>query len=144
MAENRYIEMLRNVSSVSSSSLENVVPKALLIPIVVFFTKLGETIAAFLGVPISITSALGEQGGNLVASLIGGPARILDAGAAESAESLTGGVWAQFGPFAFVVAVAVLVGAAFLVSYWTNDEDTGNVIPLIPFDLPLIGNDEEE
>lgn len=144
MAENRYIEMLRNVSSVSSTRLEDVVPKALLIPVVVFFTKLGEAIAAFLGVPISITSALAEQGGNLVDSLLGGPARILDAGAMESARSLTSGVWAQFGPFTFIIAVIVLVGAAFVVSRWTNDRDTGNVVPLIPFDLPVIGNDEEE
>jgi len=143
-SENRYIEMLRNVSSVPSTSLEDVVPKALLIPVVVFFTKLGEAIAAFLGVPISITSSLAEQGGNLVDALIGGPSRILDSGAAESARSLTTGVWAQFGPFTFVVAVLVLVGAAFVVSAWTSDESTGNLIPLIPFDIPVIGNDEED
>lgn len=144
MATTDWIAKLRSIASVESNSLEDVVPKAFLLPVIALFASLAEAIGAFFGVPIAVFDAISQSVDALISGFFGGPARILDAGALESARSLTSGVWAQFGPFTFVIAVAVVLAAAFMIARFTAEEETGNLIPGIPADFPLIGNNEDD
>jgi hypothetical protein len=81
----------------------------------------------------------------LIEGFVESPGDILIAGAEESSRSLAEGVWAQFGPFTFLIAVGVVIGAAMLVARSREEEETSNFIPGLPggLDVPIIGTDEE-
>jgi hypothetical protein len=140
----RWIDKLQNIASVDSGSLEDVVPKALLLPVIAAFTSMADAIGAFFGVPISIFESIGESLDILIDGLFSQPGRILAAGGAETASSLQQGVWAQFGPLTYPIAVGVIVLSAYIVASYTAEEETGNLIPGLPMDVPLIGNNEDD
>lgn len=141
--QDSYIERLRSVSSINDGSVANVVPKAMLIPVVAFFTSLANAIGAAFGVPIATFDGLAKGAQELIRGLFG-VGSILDAGATASAQSFTSGPWAQFGPFSFVIAVGVVGLAALVLARARENPSTGNVVAYLPFDVPFIGTDEEE
>jgi len=143
MADNKWLNKLNEIASTDSNSLEDVVPKALLLPVIAFATSLADTIGAAFGIPIATFDGISESLKTLIDGIFAGPGRILDSGAEESAQALSEGVWAQFGPFTFIIAVAVVVGAALLLARAREQPATGNVIALLPFDVPFLGADEE-
>ncbi|MCO8254543.1 hypothetical protein NKF26_12090 [Haladaptatus sp. AB618] len=140
----RWIKKLNNIAAVDGGTLENVVPKALLLPVIALFYSIADVIGAFADVPIAIFQGFSESAKLLISGFLQSPGKILTAGAQQSAYTLQNGVWAQFGPLTYVLAVAVVVGSALIVARYTAEEETGNLIPGIPFDVPIIGNDEDD
>lgn len=140
------ISRLRSIASIRGTSLENVVAKALLLPIVAFLAGIADIATALTGIPVAIGDALGVNLADLVDSTIGGGAQVIGAGAAESAQSLTQGVWSQFGPFTLVIAVVVVGGTAYVAARVRSVDETGNfgIVGFLPTDIPIFGQDEDE
>ncbi|MBV0925020.1 hypothetical protein KTS45_12515 [Halomicroarcula limicola] len=143
MADNKWINKLNDIASTEGSSLTNVVPKAMLLPVIAFFTSAANAIGAAFNVPIATFDGFSAGVGELTSGLLEGPGQILSAGATESAQSLSQGVWAQFGPLTFPIAVGVVVLAAIVVARARENPATGNFLPGVPFDVPFIGTEEE-
>ncbi|WP_231183506.1 hypothetical protein [Haladaptatus sp. DYF46] len=140
----RWIQKLNNIADVDGGTLENVVPKALLLPVIAVFYSIADLVGAFVDVPIAIFDSFAEGAGILIGGFLEPPGKILSAGGQQSAYTLQNGVWAQFGPFTYIIAVGVVVGGAFVVARYTAEEETGNLVPGIPFDVPIIGNNEDD
>lgn len=85
--------------------------------------------------------ALGVALSDLTMAIFGAPADILIAGADESARSLGAG-W-SLGPFTFAFAVVAVLAALWIVGRYRDEEETGNIVPGLPFDVPFIGESEE-
>lgn len=140
------VSRLRNIASIRGTSLENVVPKALLLPVIALFAGIGDIIDALTGIPVVVGNALGVNIADLVGATIGGGATVIDTGATVSARSLAEGVWAQFGPFSIVIAVVAVGGAAYVAASIRSIDQTGNfgVVGFLPGDIPFFGQDEDE
>ena len=78
---------------------------------------------------------------DLAVAIFGSPAEIVIASATATAASLTG----QFnvGPFTLMLGVGSVLGALWLIGRYRDEEETGNLVPGLPFDLPFIGESEE-
>lgn len=142
----KWTERLNQIAKVDDGNWTNILPKTLLLPLIAFFTSVADAIGAFFGIPINVADALGEGVGDLIDATLGGGAQIIDLSAIESAESLTEGVWAQFGPFTFVIGIGVVILAAYVIARVRSQEATSNVWFFLPFDLPdwgPFGADEE-
>jgi hypothetical protein len=144
MAEGKWITKLKNIGSVEGGGLKNTIPKAMLLPIIAFFTSMADAIGSLFGVPIATFDGFAEGVQVLISGFLEAPGQILIAGGQESARSLTQGVWAQFGPLTYIIAVGVVGGAAYLAAQAREEEATGNFVPGIPFDVPYLGTEEEE
>lgn len=139
----KWTSRLKEIASVQNGSWTNVVPKSAILPVIALFASLADLIGAAIGVPISVLGAFGEGLSMVVMALTGGSGRILDAGATESAQSLTSGVWAQFGPFTFVIAIVVVTAGAYVFARARSEEETGDFFWFLP-DLPgPLGAEEE-
>ncbi|WP_338740377.1 hypothetical protein [Haloplanus salilacus] len=140
----KWSSRLEKIANIEGGSLTNVVPKAALLPIIAALASLADLVGAVLGIPINIASAFGEGLASVATALTGGSGQILQAGATESAESLTSGVWAQFGPFTFPLAVGIIAVTAYIFAQGRSQEETGNFFWFIP-DLPgPLGAEEED
>ena len=144
MAQGKWIQKLKEISAVEGSGLKNTIPKAMLLPIVAFFASSADAIGSFFAVPIATFEGFAEGVDVLIGGFLEAPGRILIQGGQESARALTQGVWAQFGPFTFIIAVGVVGGAAYVAAQARHEEATGNLFPSIPFDVPFLGTEEEE
>lgn len=140
------VSRLRSVASIRGGSLENVIAKSLLLPVVAFFAGIADIATTLTGVPVAIGEALGVNLADLVDATIGGGARVVGAGASQSAQSLTQGVWSQFGPATLVIAVGVVGGAAYVAARIRSVDETGNfgIVGFLPSDIPIFGQDEDE
>lgn len=100
-----------------------------------------EIVFAVSGVLTDPVGALTNAASALINAIFGGAAYIIGEGAATSARNL--GI---FGAVAFIVAIAIVLGALWLVNAYVSEESTGNIIPGIPFDIPTpgFGGPEEE
>jgi len=139
-----WIERMKEISSVEGGSLTNVVPKALLLPVIAFFSSMADAIGSAFAVPIQTFRGFADGLGVLITGLLEPPGEILAAAGAESARSLTGGVWAQFGPFTYVIGTGVVLGAAYAVARYRAEDETSNFMPALPFDVPVFGTEEDE
>jgi hypothetical protein len=139
----KWTERLQEIASVSEGSWTNIVPKTVLLPVIALFASLADAIGALFGIPINVADALGESIGGLVDATIGGSGDIISAGAQESIDSIGSGVWAQFGPFTFIVAIGVVIAAAYIVSVARAEEETSNFWFFLPFDVPILGTEED-
>lgn len=86
--------------------------------------------------------AFGEALGDLVASIFGGPARIVDAGIEATVASLLGPF--SIGPATYALSIASVLLGLYVVNQYRDEEDTGNLIPGLPTDIPYIGEEEED
>ncbi|MEA5387240.1 hypothetical protein VB779_09370 [Haloarculaceae archaeon H-GB11] len=144
MAEDKWIGKLENIADTDSDGLTNVVPKAMLLPVMAFMASLADAIGAAFGVPIATFEGFSDAVDVLIEGFVAAPGGILKAGADQSASSLTSGVWAQFGPFTFVIAAGVVVLAALVVARVRDEPETGNFLVGLPFDVPLFGTEEDD
>ncbi len=135
------IARLKQLASIRNTSIEGVVTKAIVLPIIAFFDQISQVIAAIFGL---ITEPLGVAGvalGDLVDALIGGAANIIGVGATASAQGTE-----PFGILGFIVGIAVVGGGAYVAMLVFSTEETADS-PLTAFtgiDLPFVGADEEE
>jgi len=134
---------LQDIADVSEGSWTNVVPKSALLPVIALLTSLADLIGAAIGVPINVLDATAEAAGGLVDAIFGGSALIIDTGAIVSADSLGSGVWAQFGPFTFIVGLGVVGIAAYVFAEWRSQEETSDWLFFLP-DIPFFGAEEED
>jgi hypothetical protein len=138
------IDGIRELASTDRGGLKNILALMFLLPIYEFFRSSADAVQAIFNVPISMLTALADAFGGLIQAIFGGSANIINAGAMESTRSLTQGIWAQFGPFTFTVAVAVVLLTAYMVTMYAKEEETGDLpIPYSTTDIPLIGSDED-
>jgi len=137
------IDAMKSIASVDGDSLGNVIAKAILLPVTTLFASLSALIAAGIDVPIKTFDAFGTGLGGLAEALLSGPADMLQAGANEAAASIQSGVWSQFGPLSFAVMVGGVLAGAYLFAKYTDIPSTGNFMAFLPFDVPVLGNDEE-
>lgn len=138
------IDGIRELASTDRGGLKNIIALMFLLPLYEFFRSSADAVEAIFNVPISILSALADSFGGLIGALFGGSANIIDAGAMESTRALTTGIWAQFGPFTFVVAVGVVLLTSYMIMLYAKEEETGDLgIPFNTTDIPLIGSDED-
>lgn len=79
------------------------------------------------------------EGGDAIAKLFSGlltsPATILESTALTSAT----GISAQFGWLAFPVGLAVVLGGLWMINSYREQQETGDTIPGLPFDVPDVG-----
>lgn len=97
-------------------------------------------IQSVVGLVTSPIDSLGEATSASVDALIVEPLSIISSSAAASASAIAD----QFGPFAFLVGVGVLLGGFWLVIQFLQEEETSDtfVVPGLP-DLPFVGVTEE-
>lgn len=80
--------------------------------------------------------------GELVGSLFGGAATIIDFGALASAISIgPEGLFAS--PLSFAVGIGIILLGLYLIAQFREEPETGNLIPGLPADIPFIGSEEE-
>jgi|GEM_PF-6150666 len=139
----KWTSQLEAIADVQDGSWTNVLPKSALLPFIALGASLADLVGAAIGVPINVLDATAEAAGNLVEAVFGGSALIIDTGAIVSADSLGSGVWAQFGPFTFIIALGVVGLAAYLFAEWRSQEETSDWFFFLP-DLPFFGADEED
>lgn len=90
---------------------------------------------------IKPANAFAESLARLTVAIFGSPARIIIAGAQESARSLSAGF--AVGPFTFALGVGSVLLAIYVVGRFRGEDETGNLIPGLPFDIPFLGQEEE-
>jgi hypothetical protein len=137
-------DRLNNLQDIESDGFEDLLVKALFVPVIAFFTAAGATIDAGANVFIKTFDGLATGFSNFAETLLTAPASILSGSAEASVQSMTQGIWDVFGPFSFVIGVVVIVAAWRIINSQTEDEETGNLIPFFPADVPILGNEEEE
>lgn len=101
-------------------------------------------ISGILSVTAVVTKPLDAVAGalaDLAIALFGSPARILIASADATAQSLLGPF--NVGPATFALGVASVLGGLWVVGQYRDEEETGSLLPGLPFDPPLIGESEE-
>lgn len=77
-----------------------------------------------------------------VDAMFGGPAEVILAGVEATAASILGPF--NLGPLSLALAVASVLAAFWVIAVYRDEEDTGNLIPGLPFDVPFIGEQEED
>jgi len=94
------------------------------------------TIADVIIVPVqTLTGAVGQ----LIDAIFGGAAQIIDFGAIATAISIGPGGRFNLGPLSFALGVGAVLLALYAVTAYVSEEDTGNFVPGIPFDIPTPG-----
>lgn len=99
------------------------------------------TILAGGEVVIQPVTAFAGALADLAVAIFGSPARIIIAGADATAASLTGIF--NVGPLTFALGIGSVLLGLFLIGRYRDEEETGNFLPGLPFDLPFIGESEE-
>jgi hypothetical protein len=94
------------------------------------------TIADVVIIPLS---ALANAAGQLVAAIFGGAAGIIQIGAQTTGVSISPEGMFNVGPFTFALGVGAVLLALYVVVAFLSEEDTGNFVPGIPFDIPTPG-----
>lgn len=112
----------------------------------------GSILAVFFGITSGILSvadvvikpidALGTALADLTTAIFGGPAQIVLAGVEATAESILGPF--NVGPLSFALAIAAVLAGLWVVAMYRDEEDTGNLIVGLPFDVPFVGEEEED
>ncbi|OYR61154.1 hypothetical protein DJ71_24400 [Halorubrum sp. E3] len=131
-----WVDRLNDVSSVDN--LDGALTRLLFLPIAAFFVQAANAVEALSRIVVDPALAFGNGVGSIVTSLLGGSADVLEAGAAASAADVS-----FFGIGGLPVALGVVFIAAYGLARYTDREETGNLLPFVPFDAPIIGNDEE-
>ena len=85
----------------------------------------------------ALAGALAE----LTVALFGSPAEIVFAGAQATAESLLGPF--NVGPLTWALGIGSVLAGLWIIGRFRDEEETGNLIPGLPFDIPFIGEEEE-
>lgn len=142
MSQDDRLKGLRELASTPRDNLRNVVALMFLLPIYEFFRSSADAIQAIMNIFIQPINAFAAGLEGLVDALLGGPVGILDTGATVSQQSLQEGVWAQFGPFTFTVAVVVVLSALYILAQYREHPETSDFLPGSSTDIPLIGSDE--
>jgi len=97
------------------------------------------TLADVVIVPVqALTSALGD----LTTAIFGSPAEIVIAGAQATAQSLLGPF--NVGPATFALSIASVLAGLYVIQLYLSEEETGNLLPGLPTDVPFIGAEEED
>ena len=86
----------------------------------------------------------GESISTLFDGLLTGPAALIEAGSRISENA----IMAVFGEtiagiLALPLTVALALASLYLLATFLDEEETGNLFPGLPFDVPVIGADEE-
>ncbi|WP_050032290.1 hypothetical protein [Halorubrum halophilum] len=86
----------------------------------------------------------GESISSLFDGLLTGPADLILAGS-EISEAAIRSVFGETiaGILALPLTVALALASLYLLATFLNEEETGNLFPGLPFDVPYIGADEE-
>jgi len=86
----------------------------------------------------------GESISTLFDGLLTGPAALIEAGARISENAITSVFGAELGGIlALPLTVALALASLYLLATFLDEEETGNLFPGLPFDVPIIGADEE-
>ena len=131
-----WISRLNDVSSVED--IDGALTRLLFLPIAAFFVQAANAVEALSRIVIDPAIAFGAGVGDLVNSIFGGSVNILDAGSSATVADIS-----FFGIGGFPIALGVVFIAAYGLARYTDQEETGNLLPFVPFDVPFIGNDEE-
>jgi hypothetical protein len=101
------------------------------------------TVADVFIIPLN---ALAGAAGDLVTSLFGGAASIINLGAIATALSIGPGGRFNLGPFTFLLGIGAVLLGFFALGQFLAEDETGNFVPGIPFDVPtpFFGGPEEE
>lgn len=94
------------------------------------------TIADVVIVPLGI---LTDSVGGLIDAIFGGSATIIQTGAISTALSIGPDGQFNLGPLTFALGVGAVLLALYAVSAYVSEEDTGNFVPGLPFDIPTPG-----
>lgn len=103
----------------------------------VVFSGIALGVDAVFQVFVNPTVALANELAALVSAYI--PADIISAGS-----SVTQGALAQFGIFAYPIAMIVMSAGLYVLAQLLEREFSSNLIPFSLTDFPLIGTEEEE
>jgi hypothetical protein len=100
-----------------------------------------DAIATFATAPFE---GAGESISTLFDGLLTGPADLIESGSTISENAIT----AVFGEtlagiLALPLTVALALASLYLLATFLDEEETGNLFPGLPFDVPVIGADEE-
>ncbi|EMA71954.1 hypothetical protein [Halorubrum distributum] len=86
----------------------------------------------------------GESIATLFDGLLTGPAELIEAGSRISENAITAVFGAELaGILALPLTVALALASLYLLATFLDEEETGNLFPGLPFDVPIIGADEE-
>jgi len=113
----------------------------LLISPFVAFIDIVNAVTDFATTPFE---SAGESIATLFDGLLTGPAALIQAGSAIS-ESAIRSVFGETlaGILALPLTVALALASLYLLAEFLNEKETGNLFPGLPFDVPVIGADEE-
>jgi hypothetical protein len=105
------------------------------------FTGGIDIIQSIVGLVTAPINAAGEATIATIDATLIEPLGIVESGAEASASSIA----SQFGPFAFLVGLAILLAGFWLITQFLEEDETSNtfIVPGFP-DLPFIGVEEED
>jgi hypothetical protein len=107
----------------------------------VFFGVI-DSIGALFSVPIKALSAFGRAMEQIVIATFGAPGEFLVAGWRGAIASFQPGGSFYIGPFTPILAMAVFLAVAWMVSQYLELEATSDLIPWSFTDVPLLGTEE--
>jgi hypothetical protein len=143
MAENKdWIQKLQDLRGDRPTS--DVIVDLLLLPVVAFFLQLANVLEAILNLIIVPLGTMIDGVEAFLSSLFGigdvfGGSDIISEAARISASKVE-----VFGLFSFPVGVALFLSVLALIAGYLRWEATGDTVPGIFTDLPLVGTEEEE
>jgi len=87
---------------------------------------------------------LAVEGGNVVTSFVGGIAAIIEQGARTTIASIAPGQTWAVGPLTFLLSIATVAGALYVMSLVLSVGFTSDTVPGTFTDFPFLGVDEED
>jgi len=94
-----------------------------------------------------ITKPLGRMAteiANLMGAIIGGASRIIDQAATTAVLSIAPGAKWAIGPLTYVISIAVMGAALYVLAQILESPVTSDTIPFTFSDLPVLGVEEDE
>ncbi len=105
------------------------------------FFGIASGLLSLADVVIKPMNAFGTALADLTTAIFGGPAEIILAGVEATAQSILGPF--NLGPFSFALAIGAVLAGLYLVGRYRGEDETGNFLIGLPFDIPFIGQEEE-
>lgn len=129
---------ISDLQDIAESNVSRILFAAFIYPVLQFFAKSSELIATLFDTVIVPATSFIDGLGQLILAIIVGAADIIDAGAGAAAESFLVGVWGALGPLSYPVAIASVLGGAYLMlQYLQTPETSDSLIGLFSgTDLP--------
>jgi len=112
--------------------------------IAAIFIAINMTIDAVISLVVDPIFQLATSASNNVEAIVGGSADVINKGVKTTVESISPGATWAIGPLTWLLSIALMGAALFLLAEILQRAPTSNLVPFTRVDIPFLGADEEE